>query len=62
MGIVESVGSDVKNIKPGDRVVSSFEMGCGQCFYCKVCSSFTPWTIASSFADDLMSHEAANVL
>ncbi|EIE21552.1 GroES-like protein [Coccomyxa subellipsoidea C-169] len=35
MGIVESVGSDVKNIKPGDRVVSSFEMGCGQCFYCK---------------------------
>lgn len=35
MGIIESVGPDVKHFKPGDRVVSSFEMGCGKCFYCQ---------------------------
>lgn len=35
MGIVEEVGVDVKNIKKGDRVVASFEMGCGKCFYCQ---------------------------
>ena len=35
MGIVESVGSDVKNIKAGDRVVVSFCIACGSCYYCK---------------------------
>jgi threonine dehydrogenase-like Zn-dependent dehydrogenase len=35
MGIVESVGPDVQNIKPGDRVVVSAIIACGQCWYCK---------------------------
>lgn len=35
MGIVESVGSNVKKIKPGDRVVASFSIGCGECPFCK---------------------------
>jgi threonine dehydrogenase-like Zn-dependent dehydrogenase len=35
MGIVEDVGSDVKNIQKGDRVVCSFDLGCGQCRFCK---------------------------
>ena len=30
----QDVGPDVKNFKRGDRVVSSFDMGCGHCFYC----------------------------
>jgi threonine dehydrogenase-like Zn-dependent dehydrogenase len=35
MGIVESVGPEVKNLKPGDRVVVSAVISCGNCFYCK---------------------------
>jgi threonine dehydrogenase-like Zn-dependent dehydrogenase len=34
-GKVDSVGSAVKNLKPGDRVVCSFQIACGQCMYCK---------------------------
>ena len=35
MGIVEDVGPDVKNIQKGDRVVCSFDLGCGTCRFCK---------------------------
>ncbi|MFD2924949.1 zinc-dependent alcohol dehydrogenase [Halobacillus naozhouensis] len=35
MGIVEEVGPDVKSLKKGDRVVIPFNIGCGECFYCK---------------------------
>jgi len=34
MGIVESVGSEVTNVKPGDRVVIPFNISCGHCFMC----------------------------
>ncbi|GLX01385.1 zinc-dependent alcohol dehydrogenase [Microtetraspora sp. NBRC 16547] len=34
MGIVEEVGAEVKNIKPGDRVVIPFNISCGHCFMC----------------------------
>ncbi|KAF2107461.1 chaperonin 10-like protein [Lophiotrema nucula] len=34
-GQVEEVGSDVKTLKKGDRVVSPFTVSCGECFYCK---------------------------
>jgi threonine dehydrogenase-like Zn-dependent dehydrogenase len=34
MGIVEEVGSEVTEIKPGDRVVIPFQMSCGHCFMC----------------------------
>jgi threonine dehydrogenase-like Zn-dependent dehydrogenase len=34
MGIVEEVGSDVKNLKRGDRVVVPFPIACGHCFFC----------------------------
>lgn len=34
MGIVEEVGSEVINIKPGDRVVIPFQIACGHCFMC----------------------------
>ena len=34
MGIVEEVGAEVTNIKPGDRVVVPFNISCGHCFMC----------------------------
>ncbi|MBC7538232.1 MAG: glutathione-dependent formaldehyde dehydrogenase [Bacteriovorax sp.] len=35
MGIVEEVGSEVKNLKKGDRVVVPFPIACGGCFFCE---------------------------
>src|SRR5919109_545448 len=34
MGIVEEVGSDVRHIRPGDRVVIPFNVSCGSCWMC----------------------------
>lgn len=34
IGIVEAVGSDVKNVKPGDFVIAPFTHGCGHCAAC----------------------------
>jgi threonine dehydrogenase-like Zn-dependent dehydrogenase len=34
MGIVEEVGTEVTNVKPGDRVVIPFQICCGSCFMC----------------------------
>lgn len=33
-GYVESVGPGVQNFKPGDRVITAFISGCGNCTYC----------------------------
>jgi threonine dehydrogenase-like Zn-dependent dehydrogenase len=34
MGIVEEVGPDITNLRPGDRVVVPFQLACGSCFMC----------------------------
>lgn len=34
-GTVESMGDAVKNLSKGERVVASFQIACGDCFYCK---------------------------
>ena len=35
MGEVVETGSDVKNLKVGDRVVVPFTIACGRCFFCE---------------------------
>src|SRR5512147_1524649 len=35
MGEVVEVGSDVKKLKRGDRVVIPFVIACGGCFFCR---------------------------
>ncbi len=35
MGVVEDVGSEVTNLKKGDRVVVPFPIACGRCFFCQ---------------------------
>ena len=35
MGIVEEVGAEVTNLRPGDRVVMPFQISCGHCWMCE---------------------------
>lgn len=35
VGIVESIGSAVTHVKPGDRVTVNVETFCGECFFCR---------------------------
>lgn len=35
VGVVDSVGTEVVNVKPGDRVAVNVETFCGECFYCR---------------------------
>ena len=34
-GIVDEVGEGVTNVKKGERVVASFQIACGDCYFCK---------------------------
>jgi threonine dehydrogenase-like Zn-dependent dehydrogenase len=61
MGEVVEVGLEVKNRKVGDRVVVSFTIGCGECFFCKqelfsCCDNSNPngW-----MAEELFGHATA---
>jgi len=35
MGVVEEVGTEVRTLQPGDRVVIPFVIACGHCFMCR---------------------------
>ena len=35
MGVVESVGADVRSVEPGDRVFAPFVISCGRCEFCR---------------------------
>ncbi len=35
MGVIEEVGSEVRNFNPGDRVIIPSTVGCGYCAYCR---------------------------
>lgn len=34
-GIVDEVGATVKKVEKGKRYVASFQIACGDCFFCK---------------------------
>ena len=34
-GVVDEMGEQVTNLKKGDRVVCSFQIACGDCYFCK---------------------------
>lgn len=66
-GIVEEVGSEVKNFKPGDRVISDTGSSCGKCAEClsgnfKKCADINSLgTVgnhkAGAFAEYILMHE-----
>jgi threonine dehydrogenase-like Zn-dependent dehydrogenase len=35
VGVVEEIGAEVRNLRPGDRVVIASTIGCGACSYCR---------------------------
>jgi len=54
MGIVDEVGSEITNVKKGDRVVASFQIACGKCSFCKEgLSSMCDKTNSSSVQEKL---------
>lgn len=64
MGIVMEVGSAVKKVKKGDRVVVSFTICCGSCFFCKkglwsACDTTNP---NAKMAEKMMGHAPAGLL
>lgn len=62
-GIIATVGPAVKNVKVGDRVVASFQIACGNCFYCnKKLSSMCERTNASEAAYKLYGRRTAGMV
>lgn len=64
MGEVVEVGSAVKNLKIGDRVVVPFNISCGECFFCKkemysLCDRSNP---NAEMAAKAMGHSPAGLL
>src|SRR4051812_43687069 len=65
MGEVVEVGSEVNNLKVGDRVVVPFTISCGECFFCKQgmfsgCERTNP-SPNRKFAETLWGHSPAGL-
>ncbi|WP_447984875.1 zinc-dependent alcohol dehydrogenase [Nitrospira sp. Nam74] len=63
MGEVVEVASEVKNVRVGDRVVASFPISCGKCFFCQadlfsLCENSNPnaWMV-----EKMMGHAPAGI-
>ena len=63
MGEVVEVGGEVKNLSTGDRVVASFPISCGNCFFCQkqmfsLCENSNP---NAPIAQKLFGHSPAGI-
>jgi threonine dehydrogenase-like Zn-dependent dehydrogenase len=63
MGVVVEVGSAVKKLRKGDRVVVPFTISCGECFFCKktlfaACDTTNP---NAAMAAKVMGHAPAGL-
>ncbi|HEV7401433.1 MAG TPA: zinc-dependent alcohol dehydrogenase [Chthoniobacteraceae bacterium] len=63
MGVVAEVGSAVRNLKKGDRVVVPFVIACGTCFFCtktlfSCCDTTNP---NAAMAEKMMGHSPAGL-
>jgi threonine dehydrogenase-like Zn-dependent dehydrogenase len=63
MGEVVECGPDVKNLKTGDRVVVSFPISCGSCFFCQrqqfsLCENSNP---NATIAEKMFGHSPAGI-
>jgi threonine dehydrogenase-like Zn-dependent dehydrogenase len=63
MGEVVEVASEVKNLNTGDRVVASFPISCGNCFFCQkqmfsLCENSNP---NAPIAEKLFGHSPAGI-
>ncbi|MCC2643433.1 MAG: fdh [Nitrospira sp.] len=63
MGEVVEVGSEIKNLQVGDRVVTAFPIACGKCLFCReelfsLCENSNPnaW-----MAEKLLGHSPAGI-
>ena len=61
-GVIDSVGSQITSLKPGERVVASFQIACGECAYCKQnLSSQCERTNANSVASGMYGAQPAGI-
>lgn len=59
-GVIDRVGPEVTTLKPGDKVVVSFQIACGTCEYCKKkWSSMCDRTNNSSMMASMYGHRDA---
>jgi threonine dehydrogenase-like Zn-dependent dehydrogenase len=63
MGEIVELGSEVRNLKIGDRVVVPFPIACGNCFYCQeklysVCENSNP---NAAIAEKMWGHSPAGI-
>ncbi len=63
MGVVVEVGSAIRKLKKGDRVVVPFTISCGECFFCRkglfsLCDTSNP---NAKIAEKMMGHSPAGL-
>jgi len=66
MGIIEEIGSEVRFLRKGDRVVVPFTVSCGECWFCQrqlfACCDRTNPPKQAKLARTLMGHSPAGLL